>query len=265
MSIRLLALDIDGTLTDNSSNTISKNNLEAIEKAREAGVFVTIATGRACPATRPIWDAMSLVGPSIQYGGAWTVNVPDGELLEQYNLDSVTVRDLMRFARDIHVNAQLYVNDAIVVERMNPFTQAYVSKNGMQVIEDPDIYEKLYENVPKVLAFSDPENEGRMRIQFEEAFCGRAHITRSQSTFIEINDSLATKGNALSRLAKRLGVEQKEVAAMGDSYLDIDMIEWAGVGVCMANSVEDVVRHSNIVAPDCMEDGVAWFIQRYVL
>lgn len=193
------------------------------------------------------------------------MNVPDGQLLDQCNLDSVTARDLMRFARDIHVNAQLYVNDAIVVERMNPFTEAYVSKNGMQVIEDPDIYDKLYENVPKVLAFSDPENEERMRVQFEEAFRGRAHITRSQSTFIEINDRLATKGNALSRLAKRLNIPQDQVAAMGDSYLDIDMIEWAGIGVCMANSVEDVVRRSDVVAPDCMEDGVAWFIQNYVL
>lgn len=265
MSIRLLALDIDGTLTANSENTISKNNLSAILKAQEAGVFVTIATGRSCLATRPIWDALSIVGPSIQYGGAWTVNVPDGELLDQCNLDSITARDLMRFARDIGVDAQLYVDDAIVVEHMNPFTEAYVSRNGMRVMEDPDIYDKLYENVPKVLAFSHPEDEERMRIQFEEAFGSRAHITRSQSTFIEINDRLATKGNALSRLAKLLGIQQHEVAAMGDSYLDIDMIKWAGMGVCMANSVEDVVRISDMVAPDCAQDGVAWFIQHYVL
>lgn len=263
MAIRLLALDIDGTLTPNSMNTVSARCLDAIHAAREAGVFVTIATGRASVATRPIWDAIALNGPSIQFGGAWIVNAPDGELLDQQSLAPQVVRDVMRFAHDNDIPAQIYLGDTIVVEKPNPYTDHYVAKNGITVRVDPDLCEKLYENVPKILAFS--EDESRIRLLFEEALGEKVHITRSQSTFIEINERSATKGRALARLAQRMGIQRSEVAAMGDSYLDMDMLQWAGTGVCMADSVPEVIASSNLVAPDQAHDGVAWFIEQYIL
>ncbi len=263
MAIRLLALDIDGTLTANSENIVSPRCLEAIRSARGAGVFVTIATGRSNLATRPIWEAIGLSGPSIQFGGAWIVDAPDGTLIDQQPLAPDIVRDVMRFAREIHVDAQIYLGDTVVVAQPNPYTARYVARNGMHVLVDPDVYTRLYENVPKILAFS--EEEERTRTLFEAKFAGRVHTTRSQSAFIEINDRLATKGHALERLAARMGVLQSEVAAMGDSYLDLDMIRWAGTGVCMADSIPEIQRISDVIAPDYLHDGVAWFIENYIL
>ena len=263
MAIRLLALDIDGTLTVNSENEVSARCLEAIRAARDAGVFVTIATGRSNLATRPIWETIGLSGPSIQFGGAWIVEAPAGTIIDQQPLSPDVARDVMRFAREIHVDAQIYLGDTVVVAQPNPYTARYVARNGMRVLVDPHVYTRLYENVPKILAFS--EDEERMRTLFEAEFAGRVHITRSQSTFIEINERSATKGHALARLAARMGVLQSEVAAMGDSYLDMDMIQWAGTGVCMADSLPEIQRLSDVIAPDCLHDGVAWFIENYIL
>lgn len=263
MAIRLLALDIDGTLTENSESEISKRCLDAIFAAKARGVCIAIATGRSCLATRPIWNALELTGPSIQFGGAWIVDAPSGEVLDQQPIDPVTARDVMRFAHENGICAQLYLGDTVVVEKMNPYTARYIGKNGMHALVEPEVFERLYENVPKILAFS--EDEATMRGLFETAFADRVHITRSQSTFIEINDFSATKGRALSRLAERMRLDRSQVAAMGDSYLDIDMIEWAGTGVCMADSVEEVKRVADVIAPEQANDGVAWFIENYIL
>ncbi len=267
MDIRLLALDIDGTLTGNGSNCISPRSLAAMAAAKEAGVFVTIATGRSSYATKPIWDAMDLHGPSIQFGGAWTVDVPDGELLEQLPMDAQLVQDVMRFAKTCNACAQIYLEsgDTLLVQHENPYTENYVKRNGMHVIVDKDVCHKLYYNVPKVVVFSNAKGEPEMRRRFEEAFAGKAHIARSQSTFIEINHSQATKGWALERLANRLGIARSQVAAMGDSYLDMDMIQWAGVGVAMEDSVEEVLNVADVVAPSADKDGVAWFIEHHIL
>lgn len=265
MAIRLIALDIDGTLTGNSENTVSARNIEAIRRAQEQGVFVTIATGRACFATRVFWRMLHIEGPSIQYGGAWTVDTRTDELLDSVTLSPEIVRDVMRFAREIGAPAQLYQNDRIYIERENPFTRAYVDKSGMPLVIDPDICDRLYENVPKVLAFSEPMHEQELHARFMERFGDVAHVTRSQSTFVEINDFAATKGRALKRLAERMGLCREEVAAVGDSYLDIDMVEWAGTGVCVENGVDEVRRAADLIVPACAEDGVAHFIEHYVL
>lgn len=265
MAIRLLALDIDGTLTGNSENTVSARNRDAIRRAQEAGVFVTIATGRSSYSTRAFWKALSIEGPSIQYGGAWTVDTRTDTLIDSHSLAPEVARDVLRYARDIGVAAHLYQDDVIYSWQENPYTRAYVNKNGMPFVIDADACDRLYEGVPKVLAFSGVGGEEKMWRQFSERFAGIAHVTRSQSTFIEINDFAATKGQALHALAERMGISRGEVAAVGDSYLDLDMIEWAGQGVCVAGGVPEVLAAADLVVPACDEDGVAYYIEHYVL
>ena len=265
MAIRLLALDIDGTLTGNSENTVSERNREAIFRAQARGVYVTIATGRACFATRPFWRALHIEGPSIQYGGAITVDTRTDATLERVTLQPEIVRDLMRFAFANDIPAHLYQNDVIYTARENPYSRAYVQKNGMTLVVDPSVCDRLITDVPKVLAFTEQAQEPALHARFSEAFGNVAHVTRSQSTFIEINDFSATKGRALKRLAERMGVERDEVAAIGDSYLDVDMLAWAGTGVCVMDGVEEAKRAADVIAPACAEDGVADFIERYVL
>ena len=265
MAIKLIALDIDGTLTGNAENTVSERNREAIRRAQAQGVYVTIATGRACFAARPFWRTLGIEGASIQYGGALTVDTRTDEVLESVTLAPMLVRDLMRFAWENGIPAHLYQNDIIYTACENPYSRAYVQKNGMTLVVDPSVTTRLFDDVPKVLAFAEQSKEPELHARFAERFGGVAHVTRSQLTFVEINDFCATKGKALMRLAKRLGVTREEVAAVGDSFLDIDMLEWAGTGVCVADGVEEAKRAADVIAPPSAEDGVADFIERYVL
>ncbi len=264
MGIRLLALDIDGTLT-NTTRDVSRANLEAIARAQEAGVFVTIATGRGYLSSSPIWKLISVRGPVINYGGAIVIDTRSDALLHFEGLASETVRDAMRFAREIGVHAQLYQGDEVICAQRDAFAEGYCARHQLPLTIDPELYDKSFENVPKVLAYAPGESEEPVRLSFAEHMGKRAGVSKTSPGFIEINSPSASKGRALALVAERLGIPRKEVAAIGDSYLDMDMIEWAGDGVCVADGLDVVKAVSDTIIPACGDDGVAWYIDHVVL
>ncbi|MEG1755085.1 MAG: Cof-type HAD-IIB family hydrolase [Clostridia bacterium] len=265
MSIKLIAVDLDGTITENSGQLVSKENLEAVYAAQKAGVFVTIATGRGCLASKTFWKQLHIEGPAIQFGGAWTIDTRTEQLLDANPLSPELVQQILEYAHTLGVAAQIYAGDTVVVEKTNPFSELYVTKNRLPYREDTNIRQCQYDNVPKVLAFVDIADEARVLQLFAERFEGRAHVTRSQPTFIEINACGVSKATALSRLAERMHIDRSEVAAIGDSFLDLDMIQWAGHGVCVADGVQIVQDAADIIVPACAENGVAYYIEHYVL
>ena len=121
MAIQLIALDIDGTLTSKAQQ-VSQRNRGAIKAAMDAGVFVTLATGRGCIATRPIWRLLEIHGPSIQYGGALTVDADTEVPLSMHALDPALIQEILQFAFEVGVHAQIYVNDVVIFEKVDSLT-----------------------------------------------------------------------------------------------------------------------------------------------
>lgn len=264
MAIQLIALDIDGTLTSKSKE-VSPGNIQAIAEAIGAGVRVIVATGRGCFATRPIWRALNLHGPSIQYGGALTVDVDTEKPIKMHAIDPALIHEVLDFSAEIGIHAQIYVDDVVIYEKPSKFADKYVQKHSLPFRIDPDVRKKDFANVPKILAFSEIECQDEMLEAYRNRFRGKAQVSRSLPGYIEINCLNTTKGAALEELAAELGIPRSAVAAVGDNYLDQEMIEWAGTGVCVANGAESVQAVSDIVVPACDEDGVAYFIEHYVL
>ena len=264
MAIQLIALDIDGTLTSKAQQ-VSQKNRDAVKAAMDAGVFVTLATGRGCIATRPIWRLLEIHGPSIQYGGALTVDADTEMPLSMHALDPALIQDILEFAVEVGVHAQIYVNDVVIFEKSSPFAEHYIARHNLPFELDPDIRKKRFENVPKILAFSALDVQDEMLEAFRERFRGKAQVSRSLPGYIEINCLTTTKGTALEELARKFSIPRNCVAAIGDNYLDQEMIEWAGVGVCVADGAESVKEMADVVVPTCDEDGVAYFIERFVL
>lgn len=264
MAIDLIALDIDGTLTS-KPREVSERNKNAIRAAQEAGVFVTLATGRGCISTRPIWRLLFLHGPSIQYGGALTVDIDTESALSMHALDPALIREILDFSAEIGVHAQIYVNDVVIYEKPNALADRYIGRHNLPFKIDPDIRKKTYGNVPKILAFSNLEDQDEKLALYRARFAGKAQVSRSLPGYIEINCLNTTKGTALEELARMLGVPRNRVAAVGDNFLDQEMIEWAGMGACVADGAERVKEIADVVIPTCDEDGVAHFIERFVL
>lgn len=264
MAIKLLALDVDGTLT-NQMHTVSPGNIAAIQRAQEAGILVTLATGRGCLATKSIWQQTNLHGASIQYGGAMIVDIDSGRVEKLHSLEPAIIREVLNFAAEQDVPAQIYADETVILERINPFSKGYIDRYNLPFLIDPDIRKKDYYNVPKILAFAGNGREDELFKTFRERFSGVAQVSRSNAVFIEINCLGVTKATALEELSQKFGIDRSEVCAIGDNYLDREMIEWAGLGVCMEDGAEDVKAAADLIVPRCDEDGVAYFIEHYAL
>lgn len=264
MPIRLLALDIDGTLT-NSLHEVCRTNLDAIARARRAGVFVTVSTGRGYRASRHILEAMDLRGPTVHYGGAWVLNAPEGRTLRLSPMDADLVHEVLLLARELRTAAQLYQGDTVIAEALNPFLLRYTSRFELLYRIEPHAADMRFDDVPKMLILTPTEREEEIVAACEERLRGRAEVSRSQVGFVEINHLGVNKAAGLAFVAEELDILQAETAAMGDSYLDMDMLRWAGIGACVESGVDAAKGCADVIVPPCDENGVAYFIDHYIL
>ena len=145
------------------------------------------------------------------------------------------------------------------------FAEQYCAFQKLPWRTDDHMLEHDLSRVPKVLIYAPPEQEEMFKKQVAERLPAHLHALGSKPGFIEIGDIGVTKGSAVAALAKELHVDRYQVSAIGDNTLDQDMIEWAGVGCCVKNGKEAVRAAADLVIPSQSEEGVAWFIEKYVL
>lgn len=263
--IRLVAFDIDDTLTK-SPVTISPGNLAAIRRAQDAGIFVTIATGRGYYGSSFIWRAMNVQGPVINYGGSLVNDTRTGKLLHETSIKPEIVLELFALAHELGgVHAQLYQGDTVVYEKENAYAIRYKSFLNLPSIIDPDLTKKRWENVPKVLFITGAERAEELIPQLQKRFEGRLKVSGSKAGYVEFNDPHAHKGSALAWIANHMGIAQKDTAAMGDNLLDVEMIRWAGVGAAVADGHKEALAAADVITPRCEDDGAAWFLDNVVL
>lgn len=261
---KILVMDIDNTLT-NQPHTVPERNLEAVRRARDAGVFVTVATGRGHKGASPIIQALDLEGPVICYGGAIIVDAVSAAPVFLSQIDNTLVQELLALAADMNVHAHLYQGDGIVCAQDDVYTRMYTTRLGLPVAIDPGIRNKTWQNVPKVLWMDKPERARELIPGLQARFEGRLKVSGSSPGFIEFNMLGVDKGTGVMRLAEHMGVAQREVAAIGDNTLDAEMLLWAGLGAAVADAQPEILAIADVVTPACADCGVAWFIDEYIL
>lgn len=266
LPIRLVAMDMDDTLLRNDL-TISERTVEAIQQAQKQGVYVTLATGRMPASVRPYAQQLGLDLPVITYNGAMVQEALSGEVLYRRVIPIKTAQAIVNWLLPQKVLFQVYLEDHVVVEKMNDWSRQYARATRVPV-EEMDLQECLAqekEGVEKILLFGEPEIlkvwEGKIHLKYE----GQVRSTKSKPQFLELIHPTVNKGAALSSLAERLGVKQEEVLAVGDSLNDLEMIRYAGVGVAMGNARLEVKEAADVVTATNQEDGVAHVIEKYVL
>ena len=265
MKYKALFLDVDDTLLCNSRQ-VSKGNLEAIRRAQDAGIFVTIATGRGFLGSTGVWKQFDVEGPVIVYGGAMIVDTRTQETMRISPIEPSLIREALLYAKELGIHAQIYQGDTIIFEQVNEFTDRYLDFLHLPYIEDPEFINKEWQDTPKVLAYAEPgEQERAMAARFRERFAGRLEVASSKPGFIELNQYGVNKGTALVHTAGLLGILPEETVAVGDNTLDLQMVQMAGLGVCVGNGQQVVKDVADVIAPACADDGVAWVIDHILL
>lgn len=269
--IKLLVLDIDGTIAG-ESNEIRSPVRCAIQAAQERGVQVAIATGRMYRSALRFYREVGSTLPLMAYQGAWIQDPNTQQLHRHLPVSQQTAMALLDYFEQPQLRSLLsvhfYINDQLYVRELTPETQIYSERSGIEAIAVGDLRQVLTTEPTKVLALSDDTTLidqilGSLRQQYTPA---ELYLTKSVATFFEATNPFVNKGAAVRYLAEEiLGLQAANVMTVGDNFNDIEMLEYAGVGIAMGNAPAAVKAVAQWVAPDVEEDGAATAIGKFVL
>lgn len=276
--IKLVALDLDGTLFDNSSR-ISKRNLTAIRSITDKGIHVVISTGR--PFEGIPFDQIK--GTGINYAitanGSGIYEISTGKCLYENAMDEELVTPILNFllTRDIHMDAFIGgkgYTPVQCVETAQKLTVPSSIKNYIITTRTrlDNILQFIHENQLKVQ---------KMTLNFYPAADGTLIDHETVRKFLVSNPSITTvcggynnleftradanKGVGLRKLAEILGVNPDATMAIGDTENDLAIIEAAGIGVAMGNATDAVKARADYVTTTNTKDGVAAAIEHFIL
>lgn len=268
--IRLLALDVDGTLAGRD-NQVRATVKDAIRQVRDRGILVAIATGRMYRSAVRFHREIGSTLPLVSYQGA-LIKDPNGDrLCRHLPLPAPLVLELIdRFEtpqwRDL-LSIHLYIDDCLYVRDLSPDTRAYAERTRMEAIAVGDLRTLLAKPATKILALSpDTVAVARLLKEVRQHYTPQQlYTTTSVATFFEAAHPEVNKGAAVRYLAGDLGIPMEAVMAVGDNWNDYEMIRDAGIGVAMGDAPEEVKAAANWVAPTVDEDGVAAAIAQFLL
>jgi Cof subfamily protein (haloacid dehalogenase superfamily) len=274
--VRLVAIDIDGTLLTTFSQTISLRNAEALRATQHAGITVAIATGRRTAYTAPLLEGLGLRAdtPLITSNGAVTRTL-GGDPLDRSHLKAQVARGLCELLRpfgtlvftfDMVGRGELVVED---IEQAHQRIALWVEANrdAIEVVQPlenalPDGNDPIQGMVTggvERMRLAEKALRASEWIKFCEAV--RTEYPARDLSIVDLLPPGVSKGWALERLAARLGVDRKETMAIGDNWNDVNMLEWAGQAVLMGNAAQDlrILAKTNgwKQAPPNDQDGVA--------
>ena len=262
--IKLIAIDMDGTLL-NEKKHIDKAQKEAIHEAVEAGIKIVLCTGRPLYGILPFYEELGLSeldseGYVILNNGCSIHKTKDWELIDQVNFTSDDIDYLHKFSEGYdyyYFNIGRKPTDELITDAGFVFSDITnislkEAKNGKH-----KIIKIMFLGDPNIMADFQKENENILKNKYSGVL--------SQPYVYEILPKGNNKGTGLKKLAKKLGIKQEEIMAIGDGNNDIEMFEYANYSVAMENGTELAKKAAKYQTDNNENDGVAKANRKYAL
>jgi hypothetical protein len=282
-AVRLVAIDMDGTLLPTFAQALTARVARALKAAQEAGIIVAIATGRRAAYTTPLLAGYGLRAdtPLITSNGT-VVRTLGGERIDRCSMEARVARGLCGLLRQF--GAVVFTFDRpgrgeLVLEDLD---QAHgrialwieANRNAIEVVKpledalmdgDDPIQGMAAGTVSQMRAAEAAVKASQWAGDCE---CVRTEYPARDLSILDLLPRGVSKGAVLKKLAAHLGVERKEVMAIGDNWNDVEMLEWAGQGVMMGNAAVELramaKKRGWTLAPSNDEDGVAVVLEAAV-
>lgn len=264
MKYKLITLDIDGTLI-NSDGIMTPETVAAIRRCRDAGVMVTISTGRPIQGVRDFIDELKLDAPIITYNGAMIVDAATGGILFEERMLRRDAEQVLRLGREMDTTIIAWSNNELYVNKINDRTDDYKKLSGNEPVVFSDADRILDQGITKIIWIDDVDRIEAFKMGIKGIVNDSVTYCTSQPHFLEFFSSSVSKAVALEFIGRRYGIRREEMIAIGDGFNDLSMIEYAGLGVAMGNAAEGVKERADYVTASNDEDGVAKVIYRFVL
>ncbi|PYI55478.1 Cof-type HAD-IIB family hydrolase [Paenibacillus flagellatus] len=247
MSYKLLALDIDGTLL-NERGELSDKTVDSVRAACESGVTVVLCTGRSFGPCVPILNRLGLSAPIVTVNGAATIDPAHGTVIHEHSFAIGEAAPLIRHCRAHRIPFHVCTALGLYVEKTNEERIDELRRQGL-----------IFTIVDDVLAH--PLNVVRVSIDDRRRVGGWHRIDVPPRTIVrgcavDVVHPSAGKAEAIARIARSMGIGREEVAAIGNHYNDLGLIEYAGLGIAMGNAPWPIKQRADAVTGTNRDDGV---------
>lgn len=264
--IRAVAIDVDGTLL-NSKHELSKRNEEAIRAALALGVDIILATGKTRNSGVWLIDKLGLKSPGIFLQGLYTVDAT-GKVLAERTLSPGIARQVVTYAEDRGFVMVAYSGMKIMTRVVTQEARDATERYHEPVPDAVGALQNAMGELPihKLMAVGDPRQITALRWQLGVQLGKSVRLMQAGlANMLEILPSGGSKGAALRQLIHEMKIKPDEVMAIGDAENDVEMIQFAGIGVAMGNGTQHVKESADFITGSNDEDGVAQALERFVL
>lgn len=266
-NIKVMFVDVDGTLT-NSKKQISKANSEAIRKAVEKGIKVVICSGRGNKNIELVSKTVNASPYIISSNGAEIFNYETKETLKGHEIN-----------KDIISKITNFINEKKAGFIINCSNKRYGNKYLNRELDDGDLFvdnvdeveEKIYQLVieaysyellEEMIRYVNKQDEVKI-LNYSPAYL--EGIKTEKQYYLDVDNNGVNKGAAIKEFLEIFNIKKEDSLCFGDYINDVDMFEACGFGVAMGNATDDIKKISSFVTKTNDENGVAYFIENYIL
>ncbi|MDO4668134.1 MAG: sugar-phosphatase [Streptococcus sp.] len=268
MDIKLVAVDIDGTLLNNKKE-ITPEVYSAIQDAKDAGVKVVIATGRPISGVKSLLSELHLNEAGnyvVTFNGGLVQDTATGEELIKETLSHEDYLDIEFLSRKLGVHMHAITKDGIYTANrdIGKYTVYEANLVNMPVFyRTPD--EMKNKEIVKMMYIDEPEFLEQIIAKLPKELYNHYTLVKSAPFYLEIVKKSVNKGMAISHLAEKLGITKEQTMAIGDEENDRAMLEVVGNPVVMENGNSELKKIAKYITKTNDESGVAYAIREWVL
>lgn len=273
MKYSLIAFDMDGTLL-NSRKQVSGRTAEAVRRASEAGKQCVYCTGRATPELSEYREILPGMRYAVCNNGALLWDMKEWKPVYEHLLPAPLILEILKAAEAEEHLIQVYTDKEILFD---DYSEEKVIRGGMG--EYLPMYRRI---VKQITGFRENCKAGEIRVgklsvhltgeEARERLKAKMdrlqlplEIRRSNKYTLEFTDAGVTKAYGLKKLCEMLNIPREETIAAGDGGNDIDVLEWAGLGIAVANATNEVKQIAAVIVSDNDHDGCAEAVEKYLL
>jgi Cof subfamily protein (haloacid dehalogenase superfamily) len=244
--------------------TLHPRTREAIAATRAAGIHVIIATGRMFQSVRRYAREAGIDDPVVCYQGAVVAEPLSGRWLRHEPIPLELARETIAVLNEEGFGPNCYVNDELYVAQITPQAEQYAGFQDLVLHPVGDLVTWLEEPPTKLVVIDDPQVLQELKERMIARFDGRLYISTSLPYFLEFASPEVTKASGVAFVAEHLGFSRAGTVAFGDGENDLELVDWAGFGVAVANAHDLVKERADLVCPSVNEEGVAQVLEAYL-
>ncbi|MFP4052485.1 MAG: Cof-type HAD-IIB family hydrolase [Phycisphaerae bacterium] len=269
MKIRLVAIDLDGTLL-NSDKKVTETTSAILRSARrQTGVHVVLASARPPRTVRPFHSLLDLDTPMINYNGALVMDPCSGRVLLHRAIAPQVAGRVVNFARRTYpgVLVSAEIMDKWYTDQYDPSRDPFLTETAK--LFEPDVVAPLRQwinqAITKILLLGEGEPLTEVALGLAGLLGDQVAMVQTEGFLLQVMHPQVSKAVALRLVCDELGVDRRETMAIGDNANDVGMLQWAKVGVAVGNAVPAALEAADYVSDTNDADGAAHAIRRILL